>query len=66
MTASLDPMAEQRRIITAAEMDKMTPQERADAVTAGIVTDLSALDPIFRARVEARARTIAASLPSNG
>jgi hypothetical protein len=59
-------MAEPRRIITPAEMDKMTPQERADAVTAGIVRDLGALDPAFRARVEERARTIAESLPANG
>ena len=28
-------MATPRNIITAAEMDKMTPQERADAVEAG-------------------------------
>jgi len=51
-----------RRIITAAEMDGMTPQERADAVNAGIVRNLDDLDPAFRERVEARARGLAESL----
>ena len=48
-------MPEQRRIITAAEMDKMTPQERADAIDASIVRDWGDVDPEFRARVMKRA-----------
>jgi hypothetical protein len=55
-----------RKIITAAEMDRMTPQERADAVNAGIVRNLDDLDPAFRARVEERARDLAASLDTDG
>lgn len=55
-------MAEERRIITAAEMDKMTPQQRHDAVVAGIVTDLDELNPAFRERIVRRGQEIARSL----
>ena len=55
-------MSNERKIITAAEMDKMTPQERADAVRASVVTSLDDLDPAFRERVERRARELAQSL----
>jgi len=37
-----------RRIITAAEMDGMTPQERADAVNAGIVRNIEIFRGMFR------------------
>lgn len=39
-------------VITAAEMDKMTPQERADAVDAGVIRSRDEVDEDFGARVE--------------
>ena len=59
-------MANPRKIVTAAEMDRMTPQERADVVNAGIVRNLDDLDPAFRRRVEDRARELAESLGTDG
>jgi hypothetical protein len=53
-------MAE-KRIITAADMDKMTPQERADAVDASIIRSWDDVDPAFRERVLARAKELAAA-----
>ena len=44
-------MAEDRKLLTAPEMDAMTPDERSAAVRAGIVTDLSTLPAEFRERV---------------
>ena len=58
-------MAESRKVITAAEMDKMTPQQRADAVDAGIVRDWSHVEPDFRERVEDRARQLAQQLSAD-
>ena len=55
-------MATPRKIITAAEMDKMTPQERADAVDAGIVRSWDDVTPEFRDRVFARAKQLADEL----
>lgn len=55
-------MSTERRLVTAADMDAMTPQERADAVAAGVVRDLAELDPAFRDRVERRARELSAAL----
>ncbi len=55
-------MSGERRIITAAEMDRMTPAQRAEAVRAGVVHNLDELDPEFRRRVEARARQLATEL----
>jgi hypothetical protein len=52
-------VAESRKVITAVEMDKVTPPQRADAVDAGIVRDWSQVEPDFRKRVEARARQLA-------
>ena len=43
------------RVITAGEMDKMSPNERAAAVTAGTITDVAQLPEAFLSRVEARA-----------
>ena len=51
----VDSMAEPLEIITDAEMDKMTPQQRADAVDASIVHRWDEVDPAFRRRVEQRA-----------
>lgn len=55
-------MAEPLEIITAAEMDKMTPQQRADAVDASIVHRWDEVDPAFRRRVEQRAAELAKTL----
>ena len=55
-------MSRERKIITASEMDRMTPQERADAVRASVVSSLDDLNPTFRERVERRAKELAQSL----
>ena len=55
-------MAEHDRIVTATQMDAMTPQQRADAVDAGVVYEWSDVDIAFRARVENRARELARRL----
>jgi hypothetical protein len=59
---NVDPMAEPLEIITAAEMDKMTPQQRADAVDASIVHRWDEVDPAFRQRVEQRAAELVETL----
>jgi hypothetical protein len=48
--------------LTAAEMDAMTPQQRADAVDASIVHRWDEVDPVFRRRVEQRAADLAKTL----
>ena len=58
-------VAESRKVITAAEMDKMTPQQRADAVDAGIVRDWSQVEPDLRKRIEDRARQLAQQLSAD-
>ena len=45
-------------VITAAEMDRMTPQQRADAVAAGVVTSWADLPEPFRSEVLAEARRL--------
>jgi hypothetical protein len=55
-------MAEPLEIITAAEMDKMTPQQRADVVDASIVHRWDEVDLAFRRRVEQRAAELAKTL----
>ena len=45
----------ERRIITAADMDLMTPADRAAAVEAGTVTSLDDLPNAVRIRIEAKA-----------
>ena len=42
---------EERRVITAAEMDLMTPQERADAVDAATCTTWDEVPDPFRSKV---------------
>lgn len=59
-------MAGKQRIVTAAEMDKMTPQERADAVDAGVIRSWDEVDHDFRERLLARAPEIAARFPRDG
>ncbi len=46
------------RVWTAAEMELMTPDERARIVEAGFRDSLDGLDPEFRARVEAKSRRL--------
>lgn len=65
VVSSLDKvssMAEPLEIITAAEMDKMTPQQRADAVDASIVHQWDEVDPAFRRKVEQRAAELSKTL----
>jgi hypothetical protein len=51
-----------RRIVTAAEMDRMTPQVRADAVDASIVRSRDEVSPLFRAPIVRRAAVLIESL----
>jgi hypothetical protein len=51
-------MAEPDRIVTAADLEKMSPQERADVVGAAVVTDWSEVPESFRAQVNATARQL--------
>jgi hypothetical protein len=51
-------MAKPVRIITAAEMDRMTPQERADAIDASIIRDLNDVSESFRAEIMATAKIL--------
>ena len=48
------------RVVKAAEMEAMSPDERAQMVNEGSLDSLEALEPAFRARVEAKARRILA------
>lgn len=48
-----------RRVWTAAEMELMSPDERARLVRQGMRTSLDELDPEFRARVDAKSRRLA-------
>ena len=49
---------ESPRTLTAAELDAMSPNERAQALRDRIVTDPSALPSEFRERVEQAARDL--------
>jgi hypothetical protein len=55
-------MATPQKLITAADMDKMTPQERADAVDAGIVRSWDDVTPQFRDRIFTRAKQLSDEL----
>lgn len=50
-------MAEQR-VITASEMEQMSPDDRARIVRENELNSLDGLDPDFRERVEAKSRRI--------
>ena len=52
-------MAEARKLLTAAELDRMTPDQRAAAFRERLVTDLDELSAEFRQRVEETARCLA-------
>jgi hypothetical protein len=51
-------MADDLKITTAAEMDRMTPQERADAVDAALVRSWDDVPEPFRSEVLATARSL--------
>jgi len=51
-------MADVRKIITAGEMEPMTPQERADTVQAGCVRSWDDVREPFRSEVTAIAKTL--------
>jgi hypothetical protein len=51
-------MGEPRKIITAADMDRMTPQERADAVDASEVRSWDDVAETLKARVFETARRL--------
>jgi hypothetical protein len=55
-------VAEHGKVITASEMDKMTPQERADAMDAAVRRSWDEVDPDFRDRALAEARKLNAQL----
>ena len=57
-------MAEDDRALTAAELDQMSPDQRADALRDRLLTDLDELPVTFRQRVEETARRLAEQLPS--
>ena len=46
------------RVWTAAEMERMSPDERAELIAAGFRDSLDSLRPEFRARVEAKSKRI--------
>jgi hypothetical protein len=51
---------------TASDMEKLSPNERADVVKASIVRDHSTLDAEYRERLERRGREIASRLRLDG
>ena len=59
---TLDLVAAAPRIVTAQELDDMTPNERVAVFDERIVRNLDDLPSEFRARVEARARQLAEEL----
>jgi hypothetical protein len=59
-------MGRPQKIITAADMDAMTPQQRADAVDASVVRSWDEVDPEFREQALATARWLNAQHRKNG
>ncbi|MGH9179890.1 MAG: hypothetical protein ACRD0N_15245 [Acidimicrobiales bacterium] len=51
-------MADVPRVVTAADFDEMTPDERASAVAEGVVTDWSEVPSGFRDRIVDTARRL--------
>lgn len=58
-------MGDPETIVTAAEMDRMSPQERADTVDAGTVTSWDDVNPDFRDEVFETARRLGAQRRSD-
>lgn len=55
-------MAKDRDLVAAAELDELSPSERAQAVREGLVKDLDQLPESFRRRLEDSARRLSAEL----
>ncbi|HUP70856.1 MAG TPA: hypothetical protein VM142_13730 [Acidimicrobiales bacterium] len=55
-------MAKDRDLMAAAELDELSPSERAQAVREGLVKDLDQLPESFRRRLEDSARRLSAAL----
>ncbi len=55
-----------RKIITAAEMDKMTPQQRADAVDSATIRSWDDVPEPFRSEVLATAKELGERLRNRG
>lgn len=55
-------MVSKRKMLTAAELDEMSPDERAAAVNAGVIHDLAELPDGFRRRVERTGERLAEEL----
>ncbi len=51
-------MEKPRKLISAADMDRMSPQERTDAVEAATARSWDEIDPAFRDEVNATARQL--------
>ena len=51
-------MAEPDHVVSAAELEAMTPQQRAAVVAAATVTDWAQVSESIRARVNDRARSL--------
>ena len=58
-------MADSRKVVSAAEMDAMSPEERAAVVESGVLRDWNEVEPNFRRVVEEKAQRIAATLRSD-
>ena len=59
-------MKSEGRIVTAAEMDKMSPQERADVVDAATVRSWDEVPEPFKSRVLETARKLGAKRRQRG
>ena len=57
-------MADGSKVLTAEELDAMSPDERARVVREHIVTDMEQLPDGFRRRVETTATRLARQLPA--
>ena len=51
-------MAEHDRIVTAAELERMSPQERADVIDASTVTDWADVPASLKAEIDATPRRL--------
>lgn len=61
---TLGLMTPPKKMLTAAELDAMTPDERAKAFDERVVTDINELPAELRTRVERTGRKLAADLPT--
>ncbi len=59
-------MAERRPLITAADMDRMSPQKRADVIDASLVINWEDFPEPFRSEVLATARELGKRLRGDG